>query len=94
MDGVTAAASELGLDVIEDAAEGFLLALQRPHFAGTIGRAGTFSFYATKTITTGEGGMVLTADDELAERCSTLRDHGMRKDKRYWHETLSATTSA
>jgi hypothetical protein len=41
---------------------------------------GTFSFHATKTITTGEGGMVVTADDALAARCRTLRDHGMRKE--------------
>lgn len=87
MDGITAAASELGLDVIEDAAEASF-SRYKGRFAGTIGRAGTFSFHATKTITTGEGGMVLTADDELAERCRTLRDHGMRKDKRYWHDVI------
>ena len=47
-------------------------------FKGLRGRAATFSFHATKTITTGEGGMVITDDDELAARCRTLRDqkHG------------------
>jgi perosamine synthetase len=49
---------------------------------------GTLSFQATKTITTGEGGMVVTADDALAARSRTLRDHGMRKDKRYWHDVV------
>jgi perosamine synthetase len=87
MDGIVAAASEWGLDVIEDAAEASF-SRYKGRFAGTIGRAGTFSFHATKTITTGEGGMVVTADDMLAARCRILRDHGMRKDRRYWHDVI------
>ena len=87
MDGIAAAASEWGLDVIEDAAEASF-SRHQGRFAGTIGRVGTFSFHATKTITTGEGGMVVTADDALAARCRILRDHGMRKDKRYWHDVI------
>jgi perosamine synthetase len=46
---------------------------------------GTFSFQATKTITTGEGGMVVTADDRLSELMCLYRSHGMIH-KRYWHE--------
>jgi perosamine synthetase len=87
MDAIGAAASERGLDVVEDAAEA-AFSRQRGRCAGTFGRLGTFSFHATKTITTGEGGMVVTADDALAARCRTLRDHGMRKDKRYWHDVV------
>ena len=87
MDAIVAAASERGLEVVEDAAEA-ALSRHRGRCAGTIGRVGTFSFQATKTITTGEGGMVATADDALAVRCRTLRDHGMRKDKRYWHDVV------
>src|SRR5262245_48140127 len=75
MDAITAAASELGFDVVEDAAEA-AFSRYKGRAAGTIGRVGTFSFHATKTITTGEGGMVVTADDALAARCRTLRDHG------------------
>jgi perosamine synthetase len=87
MDAITAAASELGFDVVEDAAEA-AFSRHKGRAAGTMGRVGTFSFHATKTITTGEGGMVVTADDALAARCRTLRDHGMRKDKRYWHDVV------
>lgn len=87
MDAIMVAASERGLEVVEDAAEA-AFSRHRGRCAGTIGRVGTFSFHATKTITTGEGGMVVTADDALAARCRTLRDHGMRKDKRYWHDVV------
>ncbi|MGB9724150.1 MAG: DegT/DnrJ/EryC1/StrS family aminotransferase [Chloroflexia bacterium] len=47
---------------------------------------GCFSFYPTKNMTTGEGGMITTDDDAVAERCRLLRDHGQRR--RYYHETL------
>jgi perosamine synthetase len=87
MDAIVAAASGRGLAVVEDAAEA-AFSRHRGRCAGTIGRLGTFSFQATKTITTGEGGMVVTADDALAARSRTLRDHGMRKDKRYWHDVV------
>jgi perosamine synthetase len=87
MDAIAAAAFEWGLDVVEDAAEA-AFSRYRGRCAGTIGRVGTLSFQATKTITTGEGGMVMTADNALAVRCRTLRDHGMRKDKRYWHDVV------
>jgi perosamine synthetase len=87
MEAIAVAASEWGLEVVEDAAEA-AFSRYRGRCAGTIGRVGTFSFHATKTITTGEGGMVVTADDALAVRCRTLRDHGMRKDKRYWHDVV------
>ena len=47
-----------------------------------------FSFFANKIITTGEGGAILTDDDEIAEKCTTLRDHGMSTQKRYHHVEL------
>lgn len=65
--------------VIEDAAH----ALPCTHggiAAGTFGDAGAFSFYATKTLCTGEGGMVTTDNDELAERVRTMRLHGINRD--------------
>ena len=55
---------------------------------GSIGRIGSFSFYANKIITTGEGGMLTTNDGALAARCRMLRDHAMPPQKRYWHEEV------
>jgi perosamine synthetase len=73
-----------GLHMVEDAAQ----ALGSRHgglHAGTFGHAGTFSFFANKLITTGEGGMVVFADREVAHRARMLRDHGMDPQQRYWH---------
>ncbi len=75
MDEVMEVASEMGLVVIEDAAQA-IGALYRGRPVGSIGDMGCFSFYATKNITTGEGGMVTTNNDELAERLRLLRTHG------------------
>jgi perosamine synthetase len=50
-----------------------------------IGDVGCYSFFANKVITTGEGGMVLCKDKALMERMALLRDHGMSKQRRYWH---------
>ena len=70
-----------GLKVIEDCAHAF--PAQRGGVqAGRWGDVGVFSFYATKTITSGEGGMVITEDEELARRISRLRLHGI--DRRVW----------
>jgi len=69
-----------GLKVVEDAAH----ALPTTHdgrLVGTLGSDATvFSFYANKTITTGEGGMLVTRDGELAKRARTMRLHGMSRD--------------
>lgn len=65
--------------VIEDAAHSFP-SETRSGFAGTLGDAGVFSFYATKTMTTGEGGMVTTDDDGIARRITQMRLHGMSRD--------------
>jgi perosamine synthetase len=70
--------------VIEDCAES-LGALYQGRKAGLSGHMGCFSFFANKVITTGEGGMVITKDAALIEKVSILRDHGMTKDRRYWH---------
>jgi perosamine synthetase len=73
--------------LIEDAAEahGAEIAGRR---VGGLGRIATFSFYANKIITTGEGGMLTTDDDALAARCRMLRDHAMPPDRRYWHDEV------
>jgi perosamine synthetase len=69
----------LGIPVVEDAAHSFPSELASGHMAGTIGRVGVFSFYATKTITTGEGGMLVTADEGLADRARQMSLHGISR---------------
>lgn len=64
------------LKIIEDCAHS-LLAKYYGRLAGTIGDIGVFSFYAIKNLTTGEGGMVITASDKLDDRVLTFRMHGM-----------------
>lgn len=76
-----------GLRVIEDAAQMHGQTYHgRP--CGSFGEVSTFSFYANKLITTGEGGMVLTDDDALAERCRSLRNLSFQAHRRFVHETL------
>jgi perosamine synthetase len=76
-----------GIAVVEDAAEAAFSRVDGK-CAGTIGKVGTFSLHATKTITTGEGGLVVTDDGELAARMRIIRDHGMRQNMRYWHDVV------
>ncbi|TPX27652.1 DegT/DnrJ/EryC1/StrS family aminotransferase [Cylindrospermopsis raciborskii] len=72
------------LMILEDAAES-LGSRYKNIQSGAIADIGTYSFHATKTITTGEGGMVLTKHEELSNRMRLYRSHGVL-DKRYWHE--------
>lgn len=85
MDSILVIAKKHDLFVIEDCAEA-LGAEYKGNKVGALGDVGTFSFFANKVITTGEGGMVTTSNPELAEKMALLRDHGMTKHKRYWHE--------
>ena len=78
-------ANRHNLLVLEDAAEA-LGAQYRGQFVGGLGDAGAFSFFANKIITTGEGGMVVTNDDDLYDKMVVMRAHGMRPMHRYWHE--------
>ena len=78
-------ASELadrGIPVVEDAAHAFPSPIPGldGRYAGTIGTAGAYSFYATKTLTTGEGGMLVTADDRIARRARMMSLHGISHD--------------
>lgn len=75
MDAVNQLAKQHGLWVVEDAACGFGTRYHGKH-VGTLGDAGCFSFHPRKAITTGEGGMITTQSDELAEKLRRLRDHG------------------
>ncbi len=80
--------------LVEDSAHAFPVALDGKYL-GTFGSAGVFSFYANKTMTTGEGGMIITDDHDLAEHIRILRLHGIdrdvwnrytdRADTRSWH---------
>jgi dTDP-4-amino-4,6-dideoxygalactose transaminase len=73
----TDALASLGCPVIEDAAQAHLSSL-RGRLAGGLAAAGCFSFYASKNMTTGEGGAVTTDDPEVAERVRLLRNHGVQ----------------
>ena len=75
-----------GIPVVEDAAHAFPATL-RGRSLGTWGSCGVYSFYATKTMTTGEGGMVVTEDDEIAHRMSVMRLHGI--DREVWDRYTS-----
>jgi dTDP-4-amino-4,6-dideoxygalactose transaminase len=84
MDPILDLAKRNGLAVIEDAAHAIPAEYQGRKI-GTLSQATAFSFYATKTLATGEGGMVTTDDDSLADRIRMMRLHGMSRDawKRY-----------
>jgi dTDP-4-amino-4,6-dideoxygalactose transaminase len=83
MQAILAISRRRGLKVVEDAAHAFPSRLEDGSFAGTLADAGVFSFYATKTITTGEGGMVVCGDKKIADRVSIMRSHGI--DRSIWN---------
>ncbi len=78
-------AEEHNLNVIEDAAQAHGAEYDGKK-VGSIGDMGVFSFYATKNIITGEGGMITTNNEKIAERARIIRNHGQRE--RYIHECL------
>jgi len=80
-------ASKYGLKVIEDAAE-MHGQTYKGKACGGFGDISTFSFYPNKHVTTGEGGMILTDNDELAETCRALRNLCFKPDERFVHERL------
>ncbi|MPZ57888.1 MAG: aminotransferase class I/II-fold pyridoxal phosphate-dependent enzyme [Rhizobiales bacterium] len=89
MDHIVRLACSHGLAIVEDAAHAFPTTVNsasvterapRSRMVGSVGHATAFSFYATKTIATGEGGMVTTEDDKMAERIRLMRLHGVSKD--------------
>ncbi len=80
-------AEKYDLKVIEDAAE-VHGALYKGKKTGSIGDVGSFSFYANKIITTGEGGMVVTDDEEIAERARNYRNLCFKPGRRFYHTEL------
>jgi perosamine synthetase len=87
MDEITRIAEDHKLYVIEDCAEAHG-AEYKGKKVGSFGIINCFSFYGNKIITTGEGGMCLTNNEELADKMRILRDHGMTPSKRYWHNII------
>ncbi|OCZ49685.1 DegT/DnrJ/EryC1/StrS family aminotransferase [Dehalobacter sp. TeCB1] len=79
MDEIMVIAKKYSLFVLEDAAHG-TYTKYKDRMVGTIGDAAAFSFYATKNLATGEGGMVMTNDDELANKMRVLSLHGMSRN--------------
>jgi perosamine synthetase len=86
MDAVWSIAKKYDLHVLEDSCEA-LGASYKGRLAGTFGEAGTFGFYPNKQITTGEGGMIVTNDDEIAFRVRSLRNQGRDPDAGWLQHT-------
>jgi perosamine synthetase len=87
MDPILALAQQYGLKIIEDAAE-MHGAAYRNRPCGSLGDLSTFSFYPNKHVTTGEGGMIMTDDDIVAERCRGLRNLCFKPPRRFVHDEL------
>lgn len=77
----------LGIPIIEDAAE-MHGQTWNGRLCGSFGALSTFSFYPNKHITTGEGGMILADDDNLAQRCASLRNLAFQPNRRFVHEEI------
>ena len=88
MDAIKEVVDRHGIYLIEDAA-GALGSVYKGKKAGSFGVGSVFSFHRTKTITTGEGGMLLLDDQALYERCHFLRDHGRSKEKHYFNTEVA-----
>jgi perosamine synthetase len=87
MDKIMEISEKYNLFVIEDCAEAHGSEFKGKK-VGSFGHISTFSFFANKIITTGEGGMCITASRELDTKMRILRDHGMSPTKRYWHDVV------
>ncbi|MBX5496049.1 MAG: DegT/DnrJ/EryC1/StrS aminotransferase family protein [Bryobacteraceae bacterium] len=87
MTAFVALAAKYKLLLIEDAAQGVGMRLHDQH-VGTFGDVGVFSFFGSKTLTTGEGGMVVTRDADYAELLRRARNQGVMPGRIYWHDCL------
>lgn len=87
MDALVAICKEHNLFLIEDCAEAIGTLYKGKH-VGTFGDVSTFSFFGNKTITTGEGGMVITNDDTLHDRSVHFKGQGLAKHRQYWHDVI------
>lgn len=87
MGSIKEIAEKHNLSIIEDAAEAHG-AEYKGKKVGSLSAISCFSFYGNKILTAGEGGMCLTDDERLAEKIGQLKDHGMSKERRYYHPQL------
>ncbi len=87
MDSLVSIAKEHDLFLVEDCAEAFG-ALYKGKHVGCFGDISTYSFFGNKTITTGEGGMVVTDDDTLYDRAVHFKGQGLAKHREYWHDVV------
>ena len=87
MDSIMSIAKKYKLKVLEDAAQGVGVFSNGKH-VGTFGDCGILSFYGNKTITCGEGGVVLTDNDEVAKKCYRLKNHGRDRKGIFEHEHI------
>jgi len=87
MDRITSIARNNNIFLIEDCAEAFGTYYKNKH-VGTFGDIATYSFFGNKTITTGEGGMVVTDDETLHERSLHFKGQGLAKHREYWHDVI------
>lgn len=87
MDALQTICKENNLFLIEDCAEAIGSTYKGKH-VGTFGDISTFSFFGNKTITTGEGGMVVTNDETLMDRAVHFKGQGLAKHRQYWHDVI------
>lgn len=87
MAAILALAHAHAIPVIEDAAQAHGAEVDGKR-VGSLGAAGTFSFFGNKLVTTGEGGMITLRDADIGERLTSLRSHAVSASRRYWHEQV------
>jgi len=88
MDILTSICRDYGLLLVEDCAEAFGTRYSGRH-VGTFGDAATFSFFGNKTITTGEGGMVIMKNKSVMDKALHLKNQGVSQTREYWHDMLA-----
>lgn len=88
MESIVALCKKYDLLLIEDCAEA-LGSYYKGQHVGTFGDAATFSFFGNKTITTGEGGMVVFKNQKLHELAANLKNQGIDQSKQYWHDKIA-----
>jgi dTDP-4-amino-4,6-dideoxygalactose transaminase len=91
MDAILAIAGKYNLKVVEDAAHAIPTTYKEKMVGSLASDATVFSFYATKTIATGDGGMIVTRNPEIAQRCKVMRQHGISRNS---FERLTSSNSS